>query len=201
MTRKFCPWLHGVFDPESPDLGNYMRVNLDEVFLHNHIEQMGLYSNTATIEQWETKETRKMAGKGTLLDSQPTNPALRLISERAKLVFDELNLGNVVQLLPVLIRPPQADEASRYYYVHVLSSCDVLDPKLTPSEYNKVHKVRVFDPNPETLCLRNSLVQDAPAIFRPKLLEEMVLVDWDTAVALENRGLRGFDFVELQMSN
>lgn len=130
------------------------------------------------------------------LPDQATNlEDLLVVSGRVKGFVETLDLEDV-EFLPVRIINHKGRLASDdYWIVNPLTVVDCIDTDASDIEWNKIEPDRISFC--DELVLRDDEIPEELRIFRPKHLEDVVLVHEEVGEALAAEGFPGLDIVEL----
>jgi hypothetical protein len=131
-----------------------------------------------------------------LVDSLRSNGDLLIVNERVRSLFEAEGVRNI-ELLPVnVINHKGKAVKERYTVVNLLSRIDCIDLGKSKFKINSIDKV--------SISVMSDMVLDPQRLpkdiklFRPQRFETIMLIDRALAEKIQEEGLRGFLFEEVQ---
>ncbi len=155
------------------------------------------------LDPWDPEATVYWEEDGPLTDVPFTNPDIMLISPRLRALLEDLGLGEEIQFLPVqLIGRKSGQPVGTYFIANFLRRIPCLDREhsvydvygpdwIRPEQHGQVAGIW-------KAVLRREAIGDA-RVFRLDEFDPIVVVREDVKAAMEEEGITGCWFQELEV--
>jgi hypothetical protein len=126
-----------IFPLNRPDIKDHpLLVDVSPALERNGYDRYITIFVNKVIDPWEAQKIDQTQGAGEFVDCPVSHHDIKVISERAKILFDEFML-EYVQYLPIDIFIKKYNKYMRFYILNIFNYVEYMDLQKTPHEIDE----------------------------------------------------------------